>query len=131
MEFYPYYRYGDTHPVPEMHIDQVEFFTAGMDRDQEVSLLKDIEAKMSEQTTVDLAEFKERFEDLKKVRNFVGEDYTFSNRLKAMGIKIFIWPNATITHLGIQGWTGNFDKFLHEKSEEKKKATETANDAKA
>ena len=52
---------------------------------------------------------------------FVGEDHFFSRRLRDMGIKMFIYPNATIEHFGIKGWAGNLDKWL----KAKKKAVET------
>lgn len=114
IEYYPENVYNDTHPVPEMRMPQVEFFTAGMSRELEVSLLRDIEGMMKE-GTVDLASLKPRFEELRKPREFIGEDYCFSNRLKAMGVQLFIYPNATISHFGIQGWTGNFNEMLRQK----------------
>ena len=122
MEFYPTHCYNDTHPIPEMRKEQVEFFTAGLSREDEITLLKDIEQMMTESELVDLKPLKERFEALKKTREFVGEDYSFSNRLRAMGIRLFIWPNATISHYGVQGWTGNFNDFLREKQKEYQKA---------
>jgi glycosyltransferase involved in cell wall biosynthesis len=114
IEFYPTHRYGDTHPNPEMHQEQVEFFTAGVDREPEIKLLREIEVLMESQngSGVDLKTLKPRFDGLKGIRQFIGEDYTFSNRLRAMGIQLFIYPNATISHFGIQGWTGNFDEHL-------------------
>jgi hypothetical protein len=106
IEFYPTHRYNDTHPVPEMRKEQVEFFTAGMDREPEIQLLKDIDEMMKlNGGTVDLAPLKPRFEALKGIREFIGEDYCFSNRLIAMGLELFIYPNATISHFGVQGWT--------------------------
>ena len=122
-EFYPMSTYGDSHPVPEMRIPQIEFFACGIDKEPEVSLLRDIEeATRKNGTNLDMTPFKERFEKLKQSRDFIGEDYTFSNRLTKMGIPLFIYPNATISHFGIQGWTGNFDSFMKTKSEEKLKA---------
>ena len=121
IEFYPMSTYGDTHPVAEARIPQIEFFACGMDKDQEVSLLRDIEeAAKGNGTSLDMTQFKERFEKLKAVRDFIGEDYTFSNRLTKMGIPLFIYPNATICHFGVQGWTGNFDSFMKAKSEEQR-----------
>jgi len=32
-----------------------------------------------------------------------------------MGIPQFIYPNATISHYGVNGWTGNFHESLKEK----------------
>ena len=116
MEFYQSHRYGDSHPVPEMRTDQVEFFSAGVDRQLEINLLRDIELMMKDNPVVDLGLLKARFEELKGVRQFVGEDYTFSNRLRAMGIELFIYPNATISHYGLQGWTGNFHELMKSKS---------------
>ena len=68
---------------------------------------------------VDLAEFKPRFDALKQPRDFVGEDYAFSNRLREMGVDLFIYPNATISHFGVNAWTGNFDTYLREREKEK------------
>ena len=118
IEFYPNNVYKDTNPIPEMQVDQVEFFTAGMDREPEISLLKDIEGMMAE-GPVDLASLKPRFDALREPRQFIGEDYCFSNRLRAMGVPLFIYPNATISHFGVQGWTGNFNTFLKDKAKEK------------
>lgn len=122
IEFYPTHRYYDTHPTPELRVEQVEFFTAGLNREPEIKLLQDIREMMEKAngSTVDLAPLKSRFEELKQVREFVGEDYCFSNRLNAMGIQLFIYPNATIGHYGIQGWIGNFDQFLHAKEAKQK-----------
>lgn len=46
---------------------------------------------------------------------FFGEDHWFSARIRDMGTQMMIYPNATITHFGINGWTGNLDKWLKEK----------------
>jgi hypothetical protein len=118
IEFYPTHRYNDTNPQPELRAEQVEFFTAGVNREPELLLLKDIEQLMNGSTNgVDLTALKPRFEALKGVREFVGEDYCFSNRLSAMGIELFIYPNATISHFGVQGWTGNFNQVLQAKNQ--------------
>ena len=114
IDFYPTHKYGDTHPTPELRMAQVEFFACGIDREQEVSLLKDIaEAAGKNGTNLDMTPFKERFAKLTESRDFIGEDYTFSNRLTRMGIPLFIYPNATIGHFGVQGWTGNFHNFMN------------------
>lgn len=120
IEYYPTHNYRDSHPIPEQRQDQVEFFTAGVDREPEIMLLKDIEQMMNDQNGngVDLKPLKERFEALKKPREFIGEDYSFSNRLRAMGVQLFIYPNATISHYGVQGWTGNFTEWLEKKQAE-------------
>ena len=117
VEYYPNNRYNDTHPVPELRSEQIEFFTAGLSREGETLLLKDIENEMKEANGngVDLSKFKTRFDELKKVHDFVGEDYCFSNRLREMGVPLYIYPNATITHFGVQGWTGNFHTFMTQK----------------
>lgn len=41
-----------------------------------------------------------------------GEDYTFSNRWRAMGEKLWIYPDIDFGHYGIKGWFGNYDKYL-------------------
>lgn len=41
-----------------------------------------------------------------------GEDRIFGERLKEMGIDVFIYPNITFGHYGVKGWTGNFDTWL-------------------
>ena len=38
-----------------------------------------------------------------------------------MGVELFIYPNATISHFGVQGWTGNFNQFLKQKDSEAQK----------
>ena len=116
IEYYPTHRYGDSHPVPEARVEQIEFFSCGVNREPEIRLLKEIEEAMSANGgVVDLNPLKEKFEALKGVRDFVGEDYCFSNRLRDMGIPLFIYPNATISHFGINAWTGNFNSMLREK----------------
>ena len=129
IEYYPTHRYHDTHPIPAMRQPQVEFFMAGIDRTAEIDLLREVKALMDSQNGngVDLKPLKEKFDNLEKMRDFIGEDYSFSNRLRNMGIDLFIYPNATIAHFGIQGWTGNYDNFLKEQTkkqaEEKEKAS--------
>ena len=114
MKFYPTHLYRDTNPDPHSRIDQIEFFTAGVNREPEILLLKEIERRMSESngSGVKLDDLKPKFEELKTVREFVGEDYAFSNRLKAMDVPMFIYANATISHFGVRGWTGNFHETL-------------------
>ena len=128
MEYYPTHRYHDTHPIPELQTEQVEFFTAGLNREPEILLLKEIEELMvkANGSGVDLMPLKPKFDALKGVRDFIGEDYCFSNRLREMGVELFIYPNATITHFGIQGWSGNFNQFLKDKAAEQAKAKEAA-----
>ena len=41
-----------------------------------------------------------------------GEDRIFGERLKEMGIAVFIYPNINFGHFGVKGWTGNFDTWL-------------------
>jgi glycosyltransferase involved in cell wall biosynthesis len=123
VEAYPTAVYYDTHPDPNLRRNQVEFFTAGMSRELEIDLCNDIEKAMNENGgVVDMTPFKERFAALKNPRDFIGEDYWFSNRLRKMGITLFIYPNATISHFGVNGWTGNFNTFLREKQAESRKA---------
>ena len=112
IEFYPMNTYKDTHPTPEERKPQVEFFATGIDREPDILLLRDIEEEMKKNNVVDLSPFKERFEKLREPRDFIGEDYTFSNRLRNMGIPLFIYPNVNITHFGVQGWPGNFQQYL-------------------
>ena len=116
IEAYPNHKYGDTCPIPEQRRDQVEFFAAGINREPEINLLKEIEDRMksSNGSGVHLDDLKEKFDFLKTLREFVGEDYYFSNRLRNIGIPLFIYPNATIGHYGINGWTGNFHESLRD-----------------
>lgn len=46
---------------------------------------------------------------------FYGEDHWFSKRIREMGTQMMIYPNATITHFGVNGWSGNLDQWLKEK----------------
>lgn len=55
---------------------------------------------------------------------FYGEDHMFSRRMRGMEMPMMIYPNATITHYGINGWTGNLDQWL--KDEKKKAETQPA-----
>jgi hypothetical protein len=41
-----------------------------------------------------------------------GEDYTFCNRWRAMGGELWIYPDIDFGHFGVQGWFGNFAKYL-------------------
>jgi glycosyltransferase involved in cell wall biosynthesis len=45
-----------------------------------------------------------------------GEDRIFGQRLQAIGIDAWIYPNINFGHYGIKGWTGNFDQFLRGKA---------------
>jgi hypothetical protein len=53
---------------------------------------------------------------------FTGEDVTFCKRWIAMGEKIWVEPNVTITHYGMKGWEGNLDKALREGLKQQKEA---------
>lgn len=46
---------------------------------------------------------------------FYGEDHWFSKRIREMGTQMMIYPDATITHFGVNGWSGNLDKWLKDK----------------
>jgi len=41
-----------------------------------------------------------------------GEDYTFCNRVRDMGKKIWIYPYISFGHYGIHGWYGNYAESL-------------------
>jgi len=41
-----------------------------------------------------------------------GEDRIFGQRLKEVGVQVFIYPNINFGHYGVKGWLGNFDTFL-------------------
>lgn len=41
-----------------------------------------------------------------------GEDRIFGQRLKALGIDCWIYPNIDFGHYGIKGWLGNFDHHM-------------------
>lgn len=47
---------------------------------------------------------------------FHGEDHMFSKHLRDMGVQMFIYPNVDITHWGYKNFSGNFDRYLKEKS---------------
>ena len=36
-----------------------------------------------------------------------------------MGVDLFIYPNATISHFGVNAWTGNFDTYLRDRDKER------------
>ncbi len=118
IDFYPMNTYKDTHPIPEMHLQQTEFFANGIDRGPDVLLLKDIEEEMdkSNGSPVQMEKFRDRFKKLHEPRDYVGEDYFFSNRLRNMGVPLFIYPNVTISHFGVKGWAGNFFDTMKEGS---------------
>ena len=46
-----------------------------------------------------------------------GEDRMFCKRLREMGEELYIYPNVTIGHFGVKGWSGNFDKYLRGKKD--------------
>ena len=123
-EFYALNKYRDTNPDPAVRKEHIQFFAAGIDRETEVLLLKDIVEAAKDKDLVDMSIFKERLQKLSEPRDYVGEDYFFSNRLRNMGIPLFIYPNATISHFGVQGWTGNFDTFLKGHTKEKPPETQ-------
>jgi hypothetical protein len=41
-----------------------------------------------------------------------GEDRVFGQRMEAIGIESWIYPNVHFGHYGIKGWTGNYDQYL-------------------
>ena len=41
-----------------------------------------------------------------------GEDVGFCAKWKKLGGKIYIQPDIDFSHYGVQGWKGNYDKFL-------------------
>jgi hypothetical protein len=113
MEAYPFDKYHDTTPIESERREQYEFFSAGLNREPEVNLLNDIENRIkASDGPVKLDDLKDRFDELKQTRQFVGEDYYFSDKCRKNGIPLFIFPNATISHFGVNGWTGNFHESL-------------------
>lgn len=42
----------------------------------------------------------------------LGEDYTFCERYKATGGKLWVEPRISFGHYGVKGWEGNLDKHL-------------------
>lgn len=55
---------------------------------------------------------------------FFSQDYTFSERIRAAGVKLWIDPNITIGHFGPIEHVGNLDKHLRE-GQKTKQAFET------
>jgi hypothetical protein len=47
-----------------------------------------------------------------------GEDAYFSRRMREAGIRLWIDPNITITHYGMNGWTGNLHESILKPPEE-------------
>lgn len=41
-----------------------------------------------------------------------GEDRVFGRRMQAIGVDSWIYPNIDFGHYGVNGWMGNYDKFL-------------------
>ena len=128
IEFYPMNTYKDTHPSEAERKTQVEFFATGIDREPDLLLLRDIEEEMNKAngSGVEMEKFRDRFKKLKEPRDFIGEDYCFSNRLRNMGIPLFIYPNVSISHFGIQGWSGNFQQFMNDNKREQLKQSQSA-----
>lgn len=44
--------------------------------------------------------------------DYTGEDVTFCNRWRALGGHIYVVPEVTITHYGMNGWEGNLASAL-------------------
>jgi hypothetical protein len=44
--------------------------------------------------------------------DFVGEDITLCNKLRALGYDIMLNTNYTVSHLGTKQWDGDFREFL-------------------
>lgn len=55
--------------------------------------------------------------DIKDFQRY-GEDAYFSRRMKEIGIKLYIDPNITISHHGMNTWSGNLHESLLRKPEE-------------
>lgn len=52
------------------------------------------------------------FESSSASGEYIGEDVNFCNRWRALGGQVWVDPNVTITHYGMNGWEGNLDKQL-------------------
>ena len=52
---------------------------------------------------------------------FFGEDHWFSSKIRDMGGQMFIYPNVSINHYGLQAWSGNLDKWLKDQKYAKEK----------
>lgn len=52
------------------------------------------------------------FEYTLKDKKLWGEDYTFSRRWRALGEKIWLWPDAFVQHYGVTSYNGNIHEFL-------------------
>ncbi len=61
--------------------------------------------------------------DIKDFHRY-GEDAFFSRRMKECGVKLWIDANITITHYGMNGWTGNLHESLLKPPEELQKIVE-------
>jgi hypothetical protein len=44
--------------------------------------------------------------------DFIGEDITLCNKLRALGYDIMLNTNYTVSHLGTKQWDGDFREFL-------------------
>jgi hypothetical protein len=44
--------------------------------------------------------------------DFIGEDITLCNKLRALGYDIMLNTNYTVSHTGTKQWDGNFQQFL-------------------
>jgi hypothetical protein len=44
--------------------------------------------------------------------DFIGEDITLCNKLRALGYDIMLNTNYTVSHLGTKQWDGDFQQFL-------------------
>lgn len=51
------------------------------------------------------------FDEIKE-HQFTGMDYCFSDKMRALGYKLWIDPTLEISHWGMTEYKGNFDKYL-------------------
>jgi hypothetical protein len=59
------------------------------------------------------------------VGQFWGEDLVFCKKVCAMGERIWLDPNVSMTHVGRKTWVGNFLEFLQKHTQVELKKTET------
>lgn len=59
-------------------------------------------------------EMKAFFEVLNENGQLYGEDVTFCHRAIKSGLKVKVFPDCTLRHVGAKTWTGNFADYIEE-----------------
>lgn len=66
------------------------------------------------------------FDQLHEGKIKTGEDYSFCERWRRIGGKVWVYPDALMTHTGMKTWEGNFADYMEAVNTADKEADDTS-----